>query len=41
MSDCDRFGHLLVVTYSRPWRRLFRIVHHLRCWDCDLRVTEP
>jgi hypothetical protein len=33
--------HALVVTYTRPWRNLFRKVRKLRCHHCDMQVSEP
>lgn len=45
--DCDHglgpvtgIAHYLVVTYRRPWRRLFRKTYQVRCWFCDVRVAE-
>lgn len=29
--------HTLLVTYSRPWRRLWRRVWWVRCWECDIQ----
>lgn len=31
-------SHAYVVTYRRPWYKLFRPVYSLRCWHCDLNV---
>ena len=33
--------HLLVMVYTRPWRRFFRKTNELRCWECDLIVRDP
>jgi hypothetical protein len=39
---CETYlDHALAITYRRPWRRLFRKQRVIRCWFCDLRVSEP
>jgi hypothetical protein len=38
-----RYGeakHLFIVVYHRPWRRFFRKTNVLRCWKCNLRISE-
>lgn len=40
MKLCTIDEHLLIVTYYRPWRRLFRRVYLLRCWQCDLDLAD-
>lgn len=39
-EKCRVLGHMYVVTYRRPLRKLFRKVYALRCWGCDLDVRE-
>lgn len=36
-DECD---HILVITYRRPWRRLFKMTYIIRCWFCDLKIEE-
>jgi len=33
--------HLLVTTYSRPWRRFFRKTYAIRCFECEVVLTDP
>ena len=39
--ECGATRHLYVLVYHRPWRRWFRKTQVLRCWRCDLRLSEP
>lgn len=42
MTDCQRYGHAIAITYGwRIRRRWLRKVRWLRCWDCDLQIEEP
>lgn len=38
LGGCDTGNHMLVTTYRRPLRRVFRKQSALRCWECDLRI---
>lgn len=35
----SEFGHMLAITYRRPWRDFFIKEHVIRCWDCDLELV--